>query len=174
MLLLVDVGNTMIKWALVENVGAAIGQWLDSGAVAHKDADQLKPMLVQRPISRVLLSNVAGKAIRERLHDMMHTALSTDVVLEWFASADALAGIRNTYKKSGATRLRPVCGHDWRTHAFSRPGADCRLLRHGDHGGCGFRRRLVHWRHDFARPGSHGGVTSHAGPPICRRSPKTA
>lgn len=40
MLLLIDAGNTRIKWALVE-AGSAVGGWLASGAVTHAQLDTL-------------------------------------------------------------------------------------------------------------------------------------
>jgi type III pantothenate kinase len=113
MQLLIDIGNTMIKWALVEKARPEIGQWLDSGMVAHKDAEQFKDILRDHPISRALLSNVAGKAIRERLESLLQHRVGADPEVEWFASVDALAGVRNAYKNPaqlGCDRFAAMIG----------------------------------------------------------------
>ena len=59
MLLLIDAGNTRIKWALVAADSAA-GGWLASGAVAHAQIDTLAAQWAQLAIHEALLSNVAG------------------------------------------------------------------------------------------------------------------
>jgi type III pantothenate kinase len=91
MLLLIDAGNTSIKWALVE-AGAAPGAWLASGALAHGD---LAPGIwARRTIARALISNVAGSTLGARLE----LALPTGVPHDWFASQAQLAGLRNGYR----------------------------------------------------------------------------
>ena len=66
MLLLIDAGNTRIKWALVAADSAA-GGWLASGAVAHAQIDTLAAQWAQLAIHEALLSNVAGAVIGTRL-----------------------------------------------------------------------------------------------------------
>ncbi|RSZ58431.1 type III pantothenate kinase [Massilia atriviolacea] len=92
MLLLIDAGNTRIKWALAED-GAAPGAWLDSGAVTHADINHLPASWPRQGITRALISNVAGSKLRDQLQLMMPT---TDVT--WFASVAQLAGLRNAYR----------------------------------------------------------------------------
>lgn len=113
MMLLVDVGNTMIKWALVDAARTAPGTWLDSGSVAHKDVELLRDPLVNQAISRVILANVAGKAIRERLHYLLRSLQTMPMAVEWFESVAELAGIRNSYRNPaqlGCDRFAAMIG----------------------------------------------------------------
>lgn len=90
MILLLDAGNTRIKWALIEadapagaEPGSRLGTWLGYGAVMHADAAQLPAAwhaahaaLVaagHAPATSVLAANVAGAALRERLTHMLTT-----------------------------------------------------------------------------------------------------
>lgn len=120
MMLLIDAGNTRVKWALAE-AGAPLGKWQASGAVAHADIDQL-PAAWQaalaghgqdddiahgaahgaipgtvRAISRVTLANVAGAALHDRLAALLPAALAPSQI-DWFASLPQLAGLRNGYR----------------------------------------------------------------------------
>lgn len=102
MLLLIDAGNTRVKWALAENGkrAAAPGDWIDSGMVEHAQIRQLSDAWHGRQIVRVLISNVAGQAMRDTLEQILLRALGMQPVpLAWFASAPALAGIRNHYRQ---------------------------------------------------------------------------
>lgn len=92
MLLLVDAGNTRIKWALVEP-GAPLGQWSTSGAVANADLNHLPQAWHGARIERVVVSNVAGQRLRDQLQLMLPPATVT-----WFAAAPELAGLRNSYR----------------------------------------------------------------------------
>lgn len=103
MLLLVDAGNTRIKWALADGAvasGPGLGAWLASGAVAHAALEQLpaawRAAAAGRPITGALLSNVAGAALGQRLQ-MVLPALPAGA-LRWFASLPQLAGLRNGYR----------------------------------------------------------------------------
>jgi type III pantothenate kinase len=92
MLLLIDAGNTRIKWALVA-AGAPLGQWTDAGAVTHAELNHLPASWQQRRVARAIVSNVAGVKVRDQLQLMLPT---TDV--SWFASVPHLAGVRNGYR----------------------------------------------------------------------------
>lgn len=95
MLLLIDAGNTSIKWALVED-GAAPGVWAASGALAH---DDLAPgVWAGHSISAALISNVAGAALRARLALALPSGLQQ---ASWFASLPQLAGLKNGYRNPG-------------------------------------------------------------------------
>ena len=125
MILLIDAGNTRIKWALTGSApapAAALGTWLDYGAVMHADA-ALLPAAWQAAhaalvaaghpaVTRVLAANVAGAALRERLTHMLATGadaaaapsaaavpllLAPDAI-EWFASVPERAGVKNGYR----------------------------------------------------------------------------
>ncbi|KAB8043110.1 type III pantothenate kinase [Janthinobacterium aquaticum] len=92
MLLLIDAGNTRIKWALAAP-SAASGHWLASGAVTHEQLGTLAGAWQRLPISTVLLSNVAGETIGTRLRAMLPVAPHD------FRSQPALAGVRNGYRE---------------------------------------------------------------------------
>lgn len=92
MLLLIDAGNTSIKWALAED-GAAPGVWAASGALAH---DALaRGIWAGHAISAALISNVAGAALRARLELALPDSLQQT---SWFASLPELAGLKNGYR----------------------------------------------------------------------------
>lgn len=101
MLLLVDAGNTRVKWALVDStqVGAkALGRWTISGAIERENVLQLGEAWRGLKIVRVLVSNVAGRAMREGLEQALLRALGPKPVpMEWFQSAPFLAGVHNGY-----------------------------------------------------------------------------
>ena len=92
MLLLVDAGNTRIKWALADH-GAAPGQWRASGAVANADQTHLPEVWRNAHIAKATVSNVAGARLRDQLQLML-----PPVPINWFASAPELAGLRNGYR----------------------------------------------------------------------------
>lgn len=102
MLLLIDAGNTRIKWALVPNAargGDALGQWTRSGLVEHARIDQLADAWRGQSIVRVVISNVAGQAMREKLEAVLgHVFGLQPVPLAWFASSAERAGLRNHYR----------------------------------------------------------------------------
>lgn len=100
MLLLVDAGNTRIKWALVDRSAGrqVLGNWYASGSVARADAAELVPAWRDFKIGRILLSNVAGPGARDALEQAVLQASGIKpVALEWFASTAALGGVRNNY-----------------------------------------------------------------------------
>ena len=98
MLLLVDAGNTRIKWALLV---AADATWLAAGSVTHADIDSLaadwRRAAAGQNITRALISNVAGASLGLQLQ----AALPSDVAVQWFASVAELAGVRNRYRTPG-------------------------------------------------------------------------
>jgi type III pantothenate kinase len=95
MLLLIDAGNTRVKWALAAP-DAAAGDWLEVGAALHADLDAAA--WSGRGVTGALVSNVAGAALRERL-----AALLGPIPTEWFASSPERAGLVNGYREP--TRL---------------------------------------------------------------------
>ncbi len=102
MLLLIDAGNTRVKWALVpsqERHPAALGRWLTSGMVDHAQVKTLADVWHRHNVVRVLISNVAGQTMRDALEQALLCALGMrPVPLEWFASAPRLAGVCNNYR----------------------------------------------------------------------------
>lgn len=101
MLLLIDAGNTRVKWALVPSAERTTpGNWAACGMVEHAQIRELSEAWHGQRIVRVLISNVAGQAMRDTLEQVLLRTLGMQPVpLEWFASAPALAGIRNNYRE---------------------------------------------------------------------------
>ncbi|MFC5458659.1 type III pantothenate kinase [Massilia niabensis] len=98
MLLLVDAGNTRVKWALARD-DAALGDWLAQGAALHDGLDAagagwIEAGRSETGITRAIVSNVAGPAMRARL-----AALLGPIDTEWFASSAARAGLVNGYRE---------------------------------------------------------------------------
>ena len=102
MLLLIDAGNTRVKWAVVssgERSLDALGQWTEWGMVEHAQVRSLSETWRKYKVMRVLASNVAGQAMRESLEQALLGAFGMQPVpLEWFASVPALGGVRNAYR----------------------------------------------------------------------------
>ena len=108
MLLLVDAGNTRVKWAVAEP-GAAPGEWIAQGAVLHADLDSLSAAWAPhaQALTRAIVSNVAGDAMRDRLAALAPSAPT------WFKSRPELAGMRNRYRdpvRLGADRFAAALG----------------------------------------------------------------
>ena len=91
-MLLLDIGNSRIKWALVED-----GQWTRQGVADHADMAVLRRAFVTLPQpNRILAANVAGE----------HTAQQVRAVCDaWpcqveFITAQAeQCGVRNDYEQ---------------------------------------------------------------------------
>jgi type III pantothenate kinase len=98
MLLLIDAGNTRIKWALLESASAApLGAWNALGVLAHEDMAALAQIWRDLPITCVLLSNVAGAVVRERLQQAL-SPVAGSLPLTWFSATPFAAGLTNRYR----------------------------------------------------------------------------
>uniref|UniRef100_UPI0028A0A647 type III pantothenate kinase n=1 Tax=Massilia sp. TaxID=1882437 RepID=UPI0028A0A647 len=93
MLLLIDAGNTRVKWALA-HPGAEPGAWFATGAALHEGLDALGTEWQGAGVTRALVSNVAGAHLRERL-----AALLGPIAVEWFASSAERGGLVNGYRE---------------------------------------------------------------------------
>jgi len=103
MLLLIDAGNTLVKWAVPEHAmqppaypGAV--RWRHSGVVASADLAQLAQAWQGMDIRGVMLSNVAGAALGDGLLALLFSVFGRQVPIAWFASVPELAGVRNGYR----------------------------------------------------------------------------
>jgi len=100
MILLIDAGNTRVKWALAAP-GAPLGEWTAHGAATHADTPQLELAWCEAAnthgVSRIVIANVAGNALRVQLEYVLQRCLP-DIAIEWFASLPALAGVTNGYR----------------------------------------------------------------------------
>jgi type III pantothenate kinase len=92
-MLLVDAGNTRVKWALVDS-DSRVAPWLAQGSVEHAQIDTLGAAWSGQKFARTLLSNVAGAAIAARLEQ----SLPSGVTATWFASTAHCAGLQNHYR----------------------------------------------------------------------------
>lgn len=122
MLLLIDAGNTRIKWALTTTATYAgtgfdvetLGQWASSGVVERDALSQLVETWRGRQVARVMLSNVAGEGMREQLDLLLlHAFGARPIAIEWFRPSPALAGVRNAYRNPlqlGADRFASAIG----------------------------------------------------------------
>jgi type III pantothenate kinase len=94
MTLLVDVGNTRVKWARLDAAGGLGPQ--SAAAHAGWSADDWRSALfVGAPVGRVLVSSVAGEATNAALAAAARLANSGPV--EFVATAREAAGVRNGY-----------------------------------------------------------------------------
>jgi type III pantothenate kinase len=99
-MLLIDVGNTRIKWALtaMPQPGDLAGAWLDSGSAALGELVALSERWRKLAVTRILVSNVAGEHVQERLQTLLETVFGAAVRPHWFVSLPQLAGLRNAYR----------------------------------------------------------------------------
>lgn len=96
MLLLIDAGNTRIKWALVNSIQTPkLGEWGQQGSLSHQEFINAEPPWYPFDVQRVIVSNVAGHALRNQL---ARSFLLPDSAVEWFASQPTLAGLKNSYR----------------------------------------------------------------------------
>ncbi|RNF29467.1 pantothenate kinase [Massilia aurea] len=96
MMLLVDAGNTRVKWALAD-ADAVPGAWRSNGAVLHAQLDEAAAEWTAAGVTRALVSNVAGPQLAARIAAL----LPTGIEVEWFASTFERAGLRNGYREPG-------------------------------------------------------------------------
>jgi len=110
-ILLVDAGNTRVKWALARD-DAPPAEWIADGAVTHAELDRLAEAWRGHAITRAVVANVAGAPLRERL-DALLARLWPTLQPEWFAAQAELAGLRNRYRNPaqlGADRFAAALG----------------------------------------------------------------
>jgi type III pantothenate kinase len=110
-ILLVDAGNTRVKWAVARD-GAAPAEWIAEGAVVHAELDSLESTWSEHAITRALVANVAGAAMHERLRALLARLWPT-LQPAWFSAQADLAGLRNRYRNPtqlGADRFAAALG----------------------------------------------------------------
>jgi type III pantothenate kinase len=113
MMLLIDTGNSRIKWRLVgENTVYA------SGACTHEATRELAACIETPGITRVLGCNVAGPARGEALTAMV---ARRGLALEWISSGAQRCDVRNLYihpARLGADRWAALIGaRNYHPHA---------------------------------------------------------
>jgi type III pantothenate kinase len=113
--LLVDAGNSRIKWALLDSTSGVgePGRWQASGTAPAEQAEQLEDAWRGLDISVALVSNVAGPQLRTMLEQIFSRLLPAGVTAQWMVSAPELAGVRNAYRQPqqlGTDRLASAIG----------------------------------------------------------------
>jgi type III pantothenate kinase len=99
MLLLIDAGNTRIKWAITDlahDTGLP-PVWHRIDSVNHAELDSLGSVWAGFTVTRIVISNVAGEALQARLANMLQQAVP-GVSPERFQSSQSCAGLRNGYR----------------------------------------------------------------------------
>ena len=100
--LLVDAGNTRVKWALIAanlSVPTQLDSWLKHGSVLHKELPSLSSQIADaatRQISSIWISNVAGSEIQTLLIEQF-TQIAPNAKIHYFRAQPELAGITNAY-----------------------------------------------------------------------------
>ena len=91
--LLIDAGNTRIKWGLRSEAGS----WLVRGALPLADVADLARLINVQP-RRIMVCNVAGDAVAACLQAAL---AATGVPLAWASSGRSAGGVRNGYEQPG-------------------------------------------------------------------------
>lgn len=90
MRLLIDAGNSRIKWALVEGEN-----WLRSGVVETRTPQVLTQQLAGlNDVQEILASNVAGEAVAREIRALK---LGPHGAPEFLVATESCAGVRNAY-----------------------------------------------------------------------------
>ncbi len=91
-MLLLDVGNSRCKWALVQQ-----GAWVHQGVVGNTEWLALQHALCVLPApSRIMVSNVAGEAMAQRLSAV---CAGWKRPLEFVTASVGQCGVRNGYER---------------------------------------------------------------------------
>lgn len=94
MKLLIDAGNTRIKWAVVKG-----NDWLHSGVLPLEQAGDLPGLLAAfQGIRQIWVSNVAGENIARLIRDIKAGQLEAH---HFIVARDAQCGVKNGYTDAG-------------------------------------------------------------------------
>jgi type III pantothenate kinase len=115
MLLLIDAGNTRVKWACVaehtDNDSLCFPvMWEAMGSVSHQGIEQLLLSVQHYSVVRCLMSNVAGDALHQEIVQLLSISFP-DLHIQSFKALDQCAGVRNHYvhpTKLGSDRFASV------------------------------------------------------------------
>ncbi len=124
---LIDAGNSRIKWAMLGADGVLRAHGSVETAALRSNASALAPLFDAArgaPLSRVIVSNVAGEAVRRAIEHGLSEGGTSGFSVEWFRAATECAGVRNQYRdpgQLGADRFAALIG----AHAIAdASGAD--------------------------------------------------
>lgn len=106
MRLLIDAGNTRIKWAVVDGA-----RWVADGALAHDQTDALRHIAADHAVAPSATGvNVAGPAVGASIHAALGAA---GVTPQWLRSSAQRGGVHNLYDdptQLGADRWAALIG----------------------------------------------------------------
>lgn len=126
MLLLIDAGNTRVKWACIAQDFAQDGlhfppAWEAIGSVSHQGFEQLSQAIAHFSVVSCLISNVAGDSLQAEIEQRLQV-LFPSLPIRRFRSQAICAGVRNHYlepTKLGSDRFASMiaahtqfCGQD--------------------------------------------------------------
>lgn len=112
MLLLIDAGNTRIKWA-AQVAGQPVGDWFAMGSVTHAGLAGLAAQWQALSVDQVLISNVAGEQIAAQLTQQLTALQPVPPSWQWFRSVAHCAGVLNAYREPqqlGSDRFASLIG----------------------------------------------------------------
>lgn len=98
MLLLIDAGNTRVKWATWKSDHKP-GDWIDCQSVLHEQVSTLAAKWKSMAITHCVISNVAGDAMLLRLTEQLVAAGIHETNIQLFYSQSQHAGVRNCYRE---------------------------------------------------------------------------
>jgi len=91
--LLIDAGNTRVKWALVDG-----DSWLRNGALPIQNTGELPQYIAElRKIKQVWVSNVAGEVVTQQIRDL---PLMEGAECHFIGAQQFQCGVRNSYPNS--------------------------------------------------------------------------
>lgn len=99
-LLLIDAGNTRIKWAMADrSMQPETGMiWRRMDSVPHPELPALETDWQADAVQDIWISNVAGPAVRARLEQLC-ARVFPQASCHWLTSQAELAGLRNAYRQ---------------------------------------------------------------------------
>lgn len=112
MMLLIDAGNSRVKWAFAQ-AGAAAGDWIASGACTHAELGSLGAQWQPLSPTRALVSNVAGARAAAGIEAALAAAGVPASAIAHFRSRAACAGVTNGYRQPeqlGCDRFASLVG----------------------------------------------------------------
>lgn len=145
MILLIDAGNTRIKWAVLRGE-----HWLAEGAVAHDQVASLARLAAEfAPLDRIFGSNVAGPRIAAEIAAALG---ATGLAPQWLASSPHCCGVSNGYDNPaqlGSDRWAALIG------AHTLQGSACLVINAGTATTIDILDAGGHFRGGVILPGEH-------------------
>jgi type III pantothenate kinase len=100
LVLLIDAGNTRIKWACMEQSATLTlpVQWTQLGSVAHQDVEHLRDAWSDLDVLEIVVSNVAGEKLGKTLSQVLASQFP-EISVQIFRSQAHYAGVQNQYQE---------------------------------------------------------------------------